>query len=352
MEGFSPELAVVTIAGGKELEEPYVIRPTSETHRRPLLRQMDPELSRPAGARQPVGQRGPLGAAHAHVPAHDRVPLAGGPHGALNSHEEALEEVLRILDLYAEVAENGHGHAGHQGRQDKRAEKFAGALRSYSIEAMMQNGLALQAGTSHDLGQNFGKRLRRAVPVQRGQAGLRLADQLGRQHAPDRRPDHDAQLTTRAWCCRPRWRRARPSLCPSTARTKSARKVLEVATRLGAELGAHVDVREGQSPGAKFFHWERLGVPVVFELGPRDIASGNIVIKRRDTGVKAVIPQSEAAAQAGRACSTASRRTSTTKRQGSPEGQHRAGQLHRGSRGHPERRHGRKGRRQVRHGAP
>ena len=59
---------------------------------------------------------------------------------------------------------------------------------------------------------------------------------------------------------------------------------MEVAARLAAELGAHLDAREGQTPGAKFFHWERRGVPVVFELGPRDVASGKIVIKRRDTG--------------------------------------------------------------------
>jgi prolyl-tRNA synthetase len=70
--------------------------------------------------------------------------------------------------------------------------------------------------------------------------------------------------------------------------------VLEVATKLADDLGAHIDPREGMSPGAKFFHWERLGVPVVFELGPRDVASGDIVIKRRDTGTKEVIPQTEA----------------------------------------------------------
>jgi prolyl-tRNA synthetase len=74
-------------------------------------------------------------------------------------------------------------------------------------------------------------------------------------------------------------------------------QVMEVASKLAQELGAFVDTREGLSPGAKFFHWERRGVPVVFELGPRDVASGNIVIKRRDTGSKEVIPQSEAVAR-------------------------------------------------------
>ena len=77
-------------------------------------------------------------------------------HTAHATHEEAIEEVLRMLDVYADVAENVMAMPVIKGVKT-RAEKFAGALRSYSIEAMMQNGLALQAGTSHDLGQNFGK---------------------------------------------------------------------------------------------------------------------------------------------------------------------------------------------------
>jgi prolyl-tRNA synthetase len=74
-------------------------------------------------------------------------------------------------------------------------------------------------------------------------------------------------------------------------------KVLEAAHRMAKELGAKVDDREGQSPGAKFFHWERRGVPMVVELGPRDLAAGNVVLKRRDTGVKEVVPQAAAAAK-------------------------------------------------------
>ena len=77
-------------------------------------------------------------------------------HTAHASHGEALEEVLRILDIYAEVAEDVMAMPVIRGMKTN-AEKFAGALRSYSIEAMMQNGLALQAWTSHDLGQNFGR---------------------------------------------------------------------------------------------------------------------------------------------------------------------------------------------------
>ena len=111
-------------------------------------------------------------------------------HTAHSTHEEALEEVLRMLDVYADVAENVMAMPVIKGVKTK-SEKFAGALSSYSIEAMMQNGLALQAGTSHDLGPELRQSLRREVPEQGRPARLRLADQLGRQHASDRRPDHE-----------------------------------------------------------------------------------------------------------------------------------------------------------------
>jgi prolyl-tRNA synthetase len=80
-------------------------------------------------------------------------------------------------------------------------------------------------------------------------------------------------------------------LVPICRRDEEKAAVLEAAHRIAKELGAKVDDREGQSPGAKFFHWERRGVPAVMELGPRDLASGNIVLKRRDTGTKEVVAQ-------------------------------------------------------------
>ena len=103
VEGFSPELAVVTHGGGKELEEPIVIRPTSETIMGDLLRQVDPELSRPAAADQPVGQRGALGAAHPPVPAHQRVPLAGGPHRHMDEAGARAYSIDILNDVYRET---------------------------------------------------------------------------------------------------------------------------------------------------------------------------------------------------------------------------------------------------------
>src|SRR5215475_3182019 len=174
-----------------------------------------------------------------------------------------------------------------------RAEKFAGALRSYSIEAMMQSGLALQAGTSHDLGQNFGRAFDVQFQSKEGQleyvwqtswgVSTRLIGGLIMTHSDDK-----------GLVLPPKIAPQKAVIVTIHRKDEERATVLEAASKIAKEIGAHIDTREGQTPGAKFFHWERLGIPVVFELGPRDVASGNIVIKRRDTGEKRVIPQSEA----------------------------------------------------------
>ncbi len=294
VEGFSPELAVVTIAGGKELEEPYVIRPTSETivghffakwiqsyRDLPLLYNQWANV-----LRWELRTRLFLRTTEF---------LWQEGHTAHSTHSEAVEEVLRMLDIYAEVAEDVMAMPVIKGAKT-RAEKFAGALKSYSIEAMMQNGLALQAGTSHDLGQNFGKAFDVQFQTKEGTldyvwqtswgASTRLIGGLIMTHSDDKGLVLPPKVAPR-----------KAVLVPIYRKDEERSQVMEVATKLGAELGAHIDARDGLSPGAKFFHWERLGVPVVFELGPRDVASGNLVIKRRDTGSKEVIPQTEASAK-------------------------------------------------------
>jgi len=292
VEGFAPELAVVTVAGGKELDEPYIIRPTSETivghffskwiqsHRDlPILVNQWANV-----IRWELRTRMFLRTTEF---------LWQEGHTAHSTHNEAIEEVIRILDIYAEVAEDVMAMPVIKGVKTQ-AEKFAGALRSYSIEAMMQNGLALQAGTSHDLGQNFGKAF--DIQFQTKDSKLdyvwqtswgvstRLIGGLIMTHSDDK-----------GLVLPPKLAPQKAVIVPIHRKDEERTEVLEVASKLAKEVGAHIDTREGQTPGAKFFHWERLGVPVVFELGPRDIASGNIVLKRRDTGTKEVIPQSEAA---------------------------------------------------------
>ena len=294
VEGFAPELAVVTIAGGKQLEEPYVIRPTSETivghffakwiqsyRDLPLLFNQWANI-----VRWELRTRMFLRTTEF---------LWQEGHTAHSSHAEALEETLRMLEVYAEVAEDVMAMPVIKGVKT-HAEKFAGALRSYSIEAMMQNGLALQAGTSHDLGQNFGKAFNVQFQTNEGKldyvwqtswgASTRLIGGLIMTHSDDKGLVLPPKVAPR-----------KAVLVPIYRKEEERSQVMEAAAKLAAELGAYVDARDGLTPGAKFFHWERRGVPVVFELGPRDIAAGNIVLKRRDTGTKEIVPQTAAAAR-------------------------------------------------------
>ncbi len=290
VEGFSPELAVVTIAGGKQLDEPYVIRPTSETlvgyffskwiqswRDLPLL------LNQWANViRWELRTRLFLRTTEF---------LWQEGHTAHASHAEAIEEVLRILDIYADVAEQVMAMPVIKGAKTN-GEKFAGALRSYSIEAMMQNGLALQAGTSHDLGQNFGRAFN--VKFQTKEGGLdhvwqtswgvstRLIGGLIMTHSDDK-----------GLVLPPKVAPVRAVLVPIYRKDEERTQVLEVAGRIAAALRVKVDDREGQTSGSKFFHWERRGVPIVLELGPRDVAAGSIILKRRDDATKETVPHSD-----------------------------------------------------------
>jgi prolyl-tRNA synthetase len=292
VEGFSPELAVVTVAGGKELEEPYVIRPTSETIVGHFFskwiqsyRDLPILINQWANViRWELRTRMFLRTTEF---------LWQEGHTAHSTHEEAVEEVLRMLDVYAEVAEDVMAMPVVKGVKS-RAEKFAGALRSYSIEAMMQNGLALQAGTSHDLGQNFGKAFDVQFQTSEGKldyvwqtswgVSTRLIGGLIMTHSDDKGLVLPPKVAPR-----------KAVIVPIFRKDEERAVVMAAAEKLAKELGAHIDTRDGQTPGAKFFHWERRGVPVVFELGPRDVSSGGIVLKRRDTGTKESIPQTAAA---------------------------------------------------------
>ncbi len=294
VEGFSPELAVVTHAGGKELEEPYVIRPTSETIIGHFFakwiqsyRDLPMLLNQWANIiRWELRTRMFLRTTEF---------LWQEGHTAHSSHEEAQEEVLRMLDVYADVAENVMAMPVIKG-QKTSAEKFAGALRTFAIEAMMQNGLALQSGTSHDLGQNFGRAFDVKFQTKGGQldyvwqtswgVSTRLIGGLIMSHSDDK-----------GLVLPPKVAPIKSVLVPIYRKDEEKSAVLETAHRIAKDIGAKIDDREGPSPGAKFFHWERRGVPLVLELGPRDVAANNIVLKRRDTGAKEVLPQADIAAR-------------------------------------------------------
>ena len=292
VEGFSPELAVVTIAGGKELEEPYVIRPTSETiighffsrwiqswRDLPLL------LNQWANVvRWELRTRLFLRTTEF---------LWQEGHTAHATEQEAREEVLRMLDVYAEVAEQVIAMPLIKGVKTQ-AEKFAGAVRSYSIEAMMQNGLALQAGTSHELGQNFGKAFNVRFQDRSGAleyvwqtswgVSTRLMGGLVMTHSDDR-----------GLVLPPRLAPVQVVIVPIYRKDEERGVVLEACERIGAALrekalAVEVDSREGYNPGHKFFFWEQRGVPVIIEIGPRDLKNNSVVARRRDAEAKQPAP--------------------------------------------------------------
>lgn len=294
VEGFSPELAVVTIAGGKELEEPYVIRPTSETiigHFFAKWIQSWRDLPMLVNQWANV-MRWEL---RTRLFLRTTEFLWQEGHTAHSTHDEAFEEVLRMLDVYADVAENVMAMPVIKGLKT-RAEKFAGAVCTYSIETMMQNGLALQAGTSHDLGQNFGKAFDVKFQNKEGQldhvwqtswgVSTRLIGGLIMSHSDDK-----------GLVLPPKLAPTKAVVVPIYRKDEERVAVLEAASKIAKDIGAKLDDREGQSPGAKFYHWERRGVPVVIELGPRDLASGNVVVKQRHTGVKEIASQDGIAAK-------------------------------------------------------
>src|SRR6516165_8042919 len=238
VEGFSPELAVVTVAGGKELEEPYVIRPTSETiigHFFAKWIQSWRDLP------MLVNQWANVVRWELRTRLFLRTTefLWQEGHTAHATHEEALEEVLCILDIYAEVAENVAAMPVIKGMRTA-AEKFAGAVRTYSIEAMMQNGLALQAGTSHDLGQNFGKAFDVQFQNQEGRldyvwqtswgVSTRLIGGLIMSHSDDK-----------GLVLPPRVAPRKAVIVPIYRKDEERAQVMEVAEKLAQELGAHLD---------------------------------------------------------------------------------------------------------------
>ena len=288
VEGFSPELAVVTIAGGEPLEERYVIRPTSETiighfYARWIKSWRDlPVL---------INQWANVVRWELRTRLFLRTTefLWQEGHTAHATEAEAREEARRMLDVYADVAENVMAMPVIRGIKTQ-AERFAGAVRSFCIEAMMQNGLALQAGTSHELGQNFAKAFEIRFQNQAGEldyvwqsswgVSTRLIGALIMTHSDDKGLVLPPMLAS-----------LQAVFIPIYRKDEERASVLAKANQLAGELRAaglnvQVDDREGYTPGFKFFHWEQRGVPLVIELGPRDLAAGTVVVRRRDAAEK------------------------------------------------------------------
>ncbi len=283
VEGFSPELAIVTIGGGKTLEEPLVVRPTSETiigeafaewiqsyRDLPLLINQWANVVRWEIRTRPFLRTTEF--------------LWQEGHTAHATHDEAEAETLQMLDVYNDVVVNMCAIPVIKG-QKSDSERFAGALRTYTIEGMMGDKRALQCGTSHNLGQNFATAF-----------NMQFLDENNQRQS----------CWTTSWGFS--WRvvgavimthgdekglRLPPLLAPIQAvivpifKTDDERTSVMAAANtvkaalVAADVRVHIDARDYQ-PGYKYNDWEMRGVPVRLEIGPRDVQNGTVVAARRD----------------------------------------------------------------------
>ena len=283
VEGFSPELATVTHAGGKELEEPLVVRPTSET----IINHMFAKwIKSHRDLPMLVNQWANVVRWEMRTRLFLRTSefLWQEGHTAHKTQEEATSEALQMLDIYAEFAENAAGVSVVKGIKSAN-ERFAGATTTYSIEAMMKDKKALQAGTSHELGQNFSKAFEIQYSDENNElqhpfqtswgVSTRLIGMIIMAHGDDK----GLQLP-------PKLAPTQSVLIPIIPNEDSKSVVLETVNKLHEELRESyrmkIDDRDNISPGFKFNEWELKGVPLRIELGPKDIEKNSVVFSRRD----------------------------------------------------------------------
>ncbi len=222
-------------------------------------------------------------------------------HTAHATEEEAEAEAKKMLAVYKDLAENILAIAVMDG-QKSESEKFAGALRTYTIEAMMQDGKALQAGTSHNLGQGFAKAFNVQFLDQSNQlqytwmtswgVSTRLIGGLIMSHSDDKGLVVPPALA-------PYQVVIVPIMKDAAQQDAIGQAVEDLAVTLAAkQIRVHVDSREHLSLGEKLYEWEKKGVPVRIEIGPRDLAEGKAVVVRRDTSEKSALALVDIAEQA------------------------------------------------------
>ena len=283
VEGFSPELATVTHAGGKELEEPLVVRPTSET----IINHM---FSKWISSHRDLPMLINQWANVVRWEMRTRLFLRTSEflwqegHTAHATEEEATEEALKMLDVYSDFAENIAAVSVVKGTKSAN-ERFAGATRTYSIEAMMKDMKALQAGTSHELGQNFSKAFEIQFSDENNElqhpyqtswgVSTRLIGMIIMAHGDDKGLKLPPKLAP-----------TQVVIVPIIPKEKFKSIVLEsvdnVKKSFDEDTRVYVDDRDNLSPGFKFNEWELKGVPLRIEIGPRDIENNSVVVSRRD----------------------------------------------------------------------
>jgi prolyl-tRNA synthetase len=299
VEGFAPQVAWVTHGGEDKLEERLAIRPTSEAiigtmyakwvdswRDLPILINQWANVMRWEKVTRPFLRTAEF--------------LWQEGHTVHRTAEEAREETLKMLEVYRAFAEEDLAIPVHKGMKSE-SEKFPGADKTYSIEALMRDGKALQAGTSHDLGQHFAKVY-----------GITFQDQDGeRRHAHQTSWGVSTRLIGAVIMTHgddqglrlpPRIAPVQAVIVPIYRKDEEKASVMAFADRVEAALkdaGVRVklDARDQYTPGWKYNEWELRGVPLRIEIGPRDVAKESVVVVRRDTREKAFVPATEVAAR-------------------------------------------------------
>jgi prolyl-tRNA synthetase len=301
VEGFAPEVAVVTEAGGKKLEEPLAVRPTSEaliwsTYARWVQSYRDLPLLYNQWANVVRWELRP----RLFLRTSEFLWQEG--HTAHETEEEALAETLTILhDVYADTIENVLAIPVLRGRKSE-SERFPGAVDSYALEALMRDGKALQAATSHYLGQGFARTFDVRYTGRDGSqqypyatswgASTRLVGGLVMAHGDDRGLRLPPRVAPQQVVIVPIFR--------EDDRSDLLRTAAAVADELrAAGVRVRVDDRPEYRPGFKFNEWELKGVPLRIEIGARDLAAAAVTVVRRDIGEKQQIPLAGVSAAIG-----------------------------------------------------
>ena len=286
VEGFAPECAVVTHGGGEKLEEPLYVRPTSETiiwsmYKKWIMSYRDLPIL--------INQWANVVRWEMRTRLFLRTTefLWQEGHTAHATYEEAEKEALLILDLYRKFAEEYMAMPVITGRKTE-SEKFAGAVHTYSIEAMMQDGKALQAGTSHNLGQNFARAFDVKFQDRDGElkyvyatswgVSTRLIGALIMVHGDDNGIIIPPRLASTQVVIIPIWKES------------NKQEVFAFTEKIYQTIRQHysvkLDDREQYKPGYKYAEWELQGVPLRVEIGPRDVQNDQVMLVRRDTREK------------------------------------------------------------------
>ncbi len=291
IEGFAPEVAWVTHAGEEKLEERLAIRPTSEAIIGSMYAKwIDSWRDLPVLINQ-----------WANVVRWEKVTrpflrttefLWQEGHTVHRTEDDAEEETLKMLNVYKDFIENNLAVPVYIGKKTER-EKFAGALRTYTLEALMSDGKALQAGTSHNLGQHFAKVFDITFQDMDGKrkfawqtswgVSTRLVGALIMTHGDDSGlilPPKVAPIQTIIV----------PILGKNGSDCVVEKKVSEIKKMLADTCRVKVDWRREHRVGWKFNEWELRGVPLRIEIGPKDIQKNQVVLVRRDTHEKEFIP--------------------------------------------------------------